>query len=168
MRGEGKYDGVFGLWYGKGPGVDRSGDIFRHANMAGTSPHGGVLALAGDDHSGESSTVVHASDVALMDAMIPVLSPAGVQEMIDFGLLGYAMSRHAGVWVGLKCVHDTVESSAVVDAGLDRVNPVFPKEPAPPPPVVCRSAPVMTACRRRSACTCTSFPRSRPSRAPTV
>jgi len=132
MRGEGNYDGVFGLWYGKGPGVDRSGDVFRHANMAGTSPHGGVLALAGDDHSGESSTVVHASDVALMDAMIPVLSPAGVQEMIDFGLLGYAMSRHAGVWVGLKCVHDTVESSAVVEAGLDRVNPVFPKEPVPP------------------------------------
>ena len=133
MRGEGKYDGVFGLWYGKGPGVDRSGDIFRHANMAGTSPHGGVLALAGDDHSGESSTVVHASDIALMDAMIPVLSPAGVQEMIDFGLLGYAMSRHAGVWVGLKCVHDTVESSAVVDAGLERVNPIYPSEPAPPP-----------------------------------
>ncbi|MFM8748413.1 MAG: indolepyruvate ferredoxin oxidoreductase family protein [Aestuariivirga sp.] len=133
MRGEGKFDGVFGLWYGKGPGVDRSGDVFRHANMAGTSPHGGVLALAGDDHSGESSTVVHASDVALMDAMIPVLSPAGVQEIIDFGLMGYALSRHAGVWVGLKCVHDTVESSAVVDASLDRNVPVVPAEPAPPP-----------------------------------
>ena len=133
MRGEGKHDGVFGVWYGKGPGVDRTGDVFRHANMAGTSPHGGVLAIAGDDHSGESSTVVHASDVALMDAMIPVLSPAGVQEIIDFGLLGFALSRHAGVWVGLKCVHDTVESSAVVEAGLERVNPVFPQEPAPPP-----------------------------------
>lgn len=132
MRGEGKHDGVFALWYGKGPGVDRTGDVFRHANMAGTSPQGGVLAIAGDDHSGESSTVVHASDVALMDAMIPVLSPAGVQEIIDFGLLGLAMSRHAGVWVGLKCVHDTVESSAVVDAGLDRVSPVFPAEPLPP------------------------------------
>jgi indolepyruvate ferredoxin oxidoreductase len=133
MRGEGKHDGVFALWYGKGPGVDRTGDVFRHANMAGTSPHGGVLAIAGDDHSGESSTVVHASDVALMDAMIPVLSPAGVQEIIDFGLLGIALSRHAGVWVGLKCVHDTVESSAVVEAGLDRVSPVFPTEPTPPP-----------------------------------
>ena len=76
MRGEGKYDGVFAVWYGKGPGVDRTGDVFRHANMAGTSPHGGVLAIAGDDHSGESSTVVHASDVALMDALIPVLAPA--------------------------------------------------------------------------------------------
>jgi indolepyruvate ferredoxin oxidoreductase len=132
MRGEGKHDGVFALWYGKGPGVDRTGDVFRHANMAGTSPHGGVLVVAGDDHSGESSTVVHASDVALMDAMIPVLSPAGVQEIIDFGLMGYALSRHAGVWVGLKCVHDTVESAAVVEAGLARVSPVFPTEPAPP------------------------------------
>jgi indolepyruvate ferredoxin oxidoreductase len=133
MRGEGKHDGVFGVWYGKGPGVDRSGDVFRHANMAGTSPHGGVLAIAGDDHSGESSTVVHASDIAFTDAMMPILSPAGVQEIIDFGLLGFALSRHAGVWVGLKCVHDTVESSAVVEAGLERVNPVIPKEPAPPP-----------------------------------
>ena len=133
MRGEGRHDGVFAVWYGKGPGVDRTGDVFRHANMAGTSPRGGVLAIAGDDHSGESSTVVHASDVALMDALIPVLSPAGVQEIIDYGLLGFAMSRHAGVWVGLKCVHDTVESSAVIEAGLDRVNPVIPAEPPPPP-----------------------------------
>ncbi len=85
---------VFAVWYGKGPGVDRSGDVFRHANMAGTSPHGGVLAMRGDDHSGESSTVVHASDVALSDAMIPVLSPAGVQEIIDYGLIGFAMSRY--------------------------------------------------------------------------
>ncbi|MEY3082944.1 MAG: hypothetical protein RJA94_2929, partial [Pseudomonadota bacterium] len=133
MRGEGRHDGVFAVWYGKGPGVDRTGDVFRHANMAGTSPHGGVLAIAGDDHSGESSTVVHASDIALMDALIPVLAPGGVQEIIDYGLLGFAMSRHAGVWVGLKCVHDTVESSAVVEAGLDRMTPVIPAEPAPPP-----------------------------------
>ncbi len=128
MRGEGKFDGVFGVWYGKGPGVDRSGDVFRHANMAGTSPHGGVVAIAGDDHSGESSTVVHASDVALSDAMMPILSPAGVQEIIDFGLLGFALSRYASVWVGMKCVHDTVESSAVVEAGLDRIQPVIPKD----------------------------------------
>ncbi len=133
MRGEGKHDGVFAIWYGKGPGVDRTGDVFRHANMAGTSPHGGVLAIAGDDHSGESSTVVHASDVALMDAMIPVLAPGGVQEIIDFGLLGFAMSRYAGVWVGLKCVHDTVESSAVVDADVARAIPVTPAEPPLPP-----------------------------------
>ncbi len=133
MRGEGKYDGVFAIWYGKGPGVDRSGDVFRHANMAGTSPHGGVLAIAGDDHSGESSTVVHASDVALTDAMMPVLSPAGVQEIIDFGLMGFALSRYASVWAGLKCVHDTVESAAVVEAGPGRVAPVIPKDHVLPP-----------------------------------
>jgi indolepyruvate ferredoxin oxidoreductase len=126
MRGEGRFDGVFGIWYGKGPGVDRSGDVFRHVNMAGTSPHGGVLAIAGDDHSGESSTVVHASDVALSDAMMPVLSPAGVQEIIDFGLLGFALSRYASLWVGLKCMHDTVESAAVVEAIPGRIVPVIP------------------------------------------
>ena len=133
MRGEGKHDGVFGLWYGKGPGVDRSGDVFRHANMAGTSPHGGVVAIAGDDHSGESSTVVHQSDAAFMDAMFPVLAAGGVQEIIDYGLLGYALSRYAGVWVGLKCVHDTVESAAVVEAGPDRISPVIPKDHGLPP-----------------------------------
>ena len=133
MRGEGKFDGVFGIWYGKGPGVDRSGDVFRHANMAGTSPHGGVLVIAGDDHSGESSTVVHASDVALSDAMIPILSPAGVQEIIDFGLIGYDLSRYAGVWVALKCIHDTVESSAVVEAGPERVSTIIPKDHKLPP-----------------------------------
>jgi indolepyruvate ferredoxin oxidoreductase len=126
MRGEGRFDGVFGIWYGKGPGVDRSGDVLRHANMAGTSKFGGVLAIAGDDHSGESSTVVHASDMALSDAMIPVLSPAGVQEIIDFGLLGIAMSRYAGVWVGLKCMHDTVESAAIVETSPGRIVPVVP------------------------------------------
>jgi len=133
MRGEGKFDGVFSVWYGKGPGVDRSGDVFRHANMAGTSPHGGVLAIAGDDHSGESSTVVHASDVALTDAMIPVLTPAGVQDIIDYGLFGFALSRFASVWVGLKCVHDTVESAAVVEAGPDRGATVAPKDYVFPP-----------------------------------
>ncbi len=133
MRGEGKYDGVFGVWYGKGPGVDRTGDVFRHANMAGTSPNGGVLAIAGDDHSGESSTVVHASDYALSDAMLPVLSPAGVQEIVDFGLIGFALSRYAGLWVGMKCVHDTVESAAVVEAGPDRIAPVIPVDHVLPP-----------------------------------
>src|SRR6201985_1406386 len=87
LRGEGKFDGVFGLWYGKGPGVDRSGDVFRHANMAGTSPRGGVLALMGDDHTAESSTTAHQSEFAFVDAMIPILSPAGVQEVLDYGAL---------------------------------------------------------------------------------
>ena len=96
MRGEGRYHGVFGIWYGKGPGVDRSGDALRHANLAGTSPWGGVLALMGDDHTCKSSTTAHQSEYAFVDAMIPVLSPAGVQEILDFGLIGFALSRYAG------------------------------------------------------------------------
>ena len=94
MRGEGAYDGVFGIWYGKGPGVDRCGDVFRHANAAGTSKHGGVLVLMGDDHGAESSTVPHQSEFALVDAMMPILNPAGVQEILDYGLYGFAMSRY--------------------------------------------------------------------------
>ena len=109
MRGEGAFDGVFGIWYGKGPGVDRSGDVLRHANAAGTSKHGGVLAMAGDDHGAESSTVPHQSEFALLDAMMPILNPAGLQELLDYGLYGYALSRFSGCWVGIKCVHDTVE-----------------------------------------------------------
>ena len=126
LRGEGKFDGVFGLWYGKGPGIDRSGDVMRHANMAGTSPLGGVLMAMGDDHTGESSTTLHQSDFALIDAMMPILSPAGVQEILDYGLLGIAMSRFAGVWVGLKCTKDTIEVTSVVDARNDRINISLP------------------------------------------
>ncbi|OOY22262.1 indolepyruvate ferredoxin oxidoreductase [Thioclava sp. DLFJ5-1] len=126
LRGEGKYDGVFGLWYGKGPGVDRSGDVMRHANMAGTSKYGGVLMAMGDDHTGESSTVLHQSDWAMVDAYMPVLSPAGVQEILDFGLYGYALSRFAGVWVGLKTMKDTVEATAVVDGDPFRQDFVIP------------------------------------------
>ncbi len=131
LRGEGKYDGVFGLWYGKGPGVDRSGDVFRHANMAGTSPHGGVLVAMGDDHTGESSTTCHQSDWAMMDAYIPVLSPAGVQEILDYGLYGIAMSRFAGVWAGLKLMKDTVEVTSIVDGRPDRMRFVTPDFPMP-------------------------------------
>ncbi|MFH1557850.1 MAG: indolepyruvate ferredoxin oxidoreductase family protein [Pseudomonadota bacterium] len=121
LRGEGKYDGVFGLWYGKGPGVDRSGDVFRHANNAGTSRHGGVLALMGDDHTCESSTTAHQSEFHFVDVMIPVLNPAGVQEILDYGLYGWALSRFAGTWVGLKAVKDTIESTGIVDGRVDRV-----------------------------------------------
>ena len=128
MRGEGKFDGVFAIWYGKGPGVDRSGDVFRHANLAGTSGNGGVLVLMGDDHTAESSTTAHQSEFHLLDVMIPILHPAGVQELIDFGLYGWALSRYAGVWVGLKCVKDNIESTAVVDAALERVAPVTPQD----------------------------------------
>ena len=127
LRGEGKYDGVFGLWYGKGPGVDRSGDAMRHANMAGTSKHGGVLMAMGDDHTGESSTVLHQSEWALVDAYMPIVSPAGVQEVIDYGLYGIALSRFAGVWVGLKTMKDTIEATSVVDGSLDRVQIVEPE-----------------------------------------
>ena len=109
LRGEGKYDGVFGMWYGKGPGVDRSGDVLRHANSAGTSQHGGVIALMGDDHTAESSTTAHQSEFHFLDVMIPILNPAGVQEIIDYGIYGWAMSRFTGAWVGLKCMHETVE-----------------------------------------------------------
>jgi len=131
LRGEGKYDGVFGLWYGKGPGVDRSGDAMRHANMAGTSPKGGVLMAMGDDHTGESSTVCHQSDWALIDAYMPVLSPAGVQEILDYGLYGYALSRFAGVWAGLKVMKDTIEVTSVVDGRSDRMQFVTPEFPMP-------------------------------------
>ncbi|MEW6449487.1 MAG: indolepyruvate ferredoxin oxidoreductase family protein [Pseudomonadota bacterium] len=126
LRGEGKFDGVFGIWYGKGPGVDRSGDAFRHANFAGTSKFGGVLALMGDDHTAESSTTAHQSDFNFVDVMIPILNPAGVQEIIDYGLYGWAMSRYTGTWVGLKCMHEIVESTAVVDGALERLNIVIP------------------------------------------
>lgn len=127
LRGEGKFDGVFGLWYGKGPGVDRTGDAMRHANMAGTSKFGGVLMAMGDDHTGESSTVLHQSEWALVDAYMPVVSPAGVQEVIDYGLYGIALSRFAGVWVGLKTMKDTIEATSVVDGSLDRVQIVEPE-----------------------------------------
>jgi indolepyruvate ferredoxin oxidoreductase len=126
LRGEGKFDGVFGLWYGKGPGVDRSGDVMRHANMAGSSRHGGVLMAMGDDHTGESSTVLHQSEWAMVDAYMPVVSPAGVQEILDYGVYGYALSRFSGLWVGLKTMKDTVEATAVVDGRPDRMSLVLP------------------------------------------
>jgi indolepyruvate ferredoxin oxidoreductase len=133
IRGDGKYDGVFGLWYGKGPGVDRSGDVFRHANMAGSSKHGGVLALMGDDHTAESSTVAHQSEFHFVDVMIPILNPAGVQEILDYGLYGYAMSRFCGTWVAFKCVKDNIESTSSVDGSLDRVKIVMPDDFVMPP-----------------------------------
>ena len=132
LRGEGKYDGVFGLWYGKGPGVDRSGDAIKHANMAGTSPLGGVLMAMGDDHTGESSTVLHQSEWALMDAYMPVVSPAGVQEIIDFGIYGIALSRFASLWVGLKTMKDTVEATSVVDGNPHRMSLTVPDFDMPP------------------------------------
>ncbi len=123
-----RYDGVFGIWYGKGPGVDRSGDVFRHANFAGTSPHGGVLAVAGDDPACKSSTVPSQSEHALMDAHIPILNPVDVQDVLDFGLYGWAMSRYSGCWVGMKCIADNVDSSASVVVDPDRVKIGMPED----------------------------------------
>jgi indolepyruvate ferredoxin oxidoreductase len=132
LFGEGKYDGVFGIWYGKGPGVDRTGDVFRHANFAGSSKHGGVLALMGDDHTAESSTTAHQTEFNFVDVQIPILNPAGVQEILDYGLYGWAMSRYCGTWAALKCVHETVESTAVIDGSLDRVKIEIPTDFAMP------------------------------------
>ena len=126
-------DGVYAMWYGKGPGVDRCGDVFKHANFAGSSKHGGVLALAGDDHAAKSSTLPHQSDHQFAAAMMPVLYPSSVQEILDLGLHGWAMSRYAGLWIGFKCVADTVESSASVSIDPERVNIVVPTDfPTPP------------------------------------
>ncbi|HEX4780481.1 MAG TPA: indolepyruvate ferredoxin oxidoreductase family protein [Usitatibacter sp.] len=117
-----KYDGVYAMWYGKGPGVDRSGDVFKHANAAGTSKHGGVLLLAGDDHACKSSTLPHQSEHAFDAAMIPVLYPTGVQEIIELGMHGFAMSRYSGCYVAFKLISETVDSSASI-----YVNPESPK-----------------------------------------
>ncbi|RYE74248.1 MAG: indolepyruvate ferredoxin oxidoreductase family protein, partial [Hyphomicrobiales bacterium] len=133
LSGEGKYDGVFALWYGKGPGVDRTGDVFRHGNMAGTSRHGGVLCLLGDDHTAESSTNAHQNEFVLVDRMMPILNPAGVQEIMDYSLHGFALSRFASVWVGLKCVKDNIESTASVDGSIDRVSIALPDDFVMPP-----------------------------------
>ncbi|MGH8384265.1 MAG: indolepyruvate ferredoxin oxidoreductase family protein [Pseudomonas sp.] len=126
-----QYDGVFGIWYGKGPGVDRCGDVLRHANAAGTSEFGGVLAIAGDDHGAKSSSLPHQTEHIFKAVMMPVLAPSGVQEYLDFGIHGFALSRFSGCWVALKAVADTVESGAVVDVSHDRVKTVLPDFPIP-------------------------------------
>lgn len=120
-------EGVFAMWYGKGPGLDRSMDVFKHANNAGTSKHGGVLLIAGDDHAAKSSTVAYQSEHDLQAAGIPVLYPANIQEYIDFGLHGWAMSRFSGLWISLKCVTDVVESSASVVVDPDRITTLIPE-----------------------------------------
>ena len=128
-----QYDGVFGMWYGKGPGVDRCGDVFKHANMAGTARHGGVLVLAGDDHAAKSSTTAHQSEHILKACGIPVLYPSSVQEYLDYGLHGWAMSRYTGLWVAMKCVTDIVESGASVELDPERVQIVLPEDFDLPP-----------------------------------
>ena len=114
-----KYDGVFGLWYGKGPGVDRSGDVLKHASYQGTSAHGGAIALCGDDHGARSSTLAHQSDIALIHFGMPVFNPATVEELLTFGLSAWAASRYSGCWIGMKALTDTVEGGASVPADME-------------------------------------------------
>jgi indolepyruvate ferredoxin oxidoreductase len=123
-----KFDGVFGIWYGKAPGVDRTGDVFKHANMAGTDPKGGVLALCGDDPNSKSSTLASQSEFALIDAEMPVLAPASIQDVLDYGLIGLELSRYSGLWASLICLADTMDSAAVIDVGLGRHAVVRPTD----------------------------------------
>jgi indolepyruvate ferredoxin oxidoreductase len=132
LFGDSRYDGVFSMWYGKGPGVDRSGDVLRHGNLAGTAKHGGVLLLAGDDHTCKSSTTAHQSEYAFMDAGIPVLNPAGVQEFLDMGLYGWAMSRYSGCWIAFKVVAETVDSTASCYVDPHRIDIRIPDDFAMP------------------------------------
>ena len=128
-----QYDGVFGIWYGKGPGVDRTSDVFKHANMAGTSKHGGVIAIAGDDHVSKSSTAAHQSDHIFKACGLPVFFPSDVQGILDMGLHAFALSRFAGVWSGMKTIQEVVESSSSVVVDAERLNIVMPEDFAMPP-----------------------------------
>ncbi|MEN3348640.1 MAG: indolepyruvate ferredoxin oxidoreductase, partial [Bradyrhizobium sp.] len=128
-----KVDGVFGIWYGKGPGVDRSLDALKHANSAGTSPNGGVIALAGDDHGCQSSTLAHQSEQVFASALMPVVNPATLQDYLDLGILGFALSRFSGCWVGFKAISETVESSASIVSDPDRVKIILPDDFEMPP-----------------------------------
>ncbi len=123
-----RYDGVFGIWYGKGPGVDRSGDVLRHANQAGSSKYGGVLALAGDDHGAKSSTMAAQTDFMFVTVSMPILAPASLQDYLDLGIHGFAMSRFSGLWSGFKAVTDTIETAGIIDVSPDRVKVVLPTD----------------------------------------
>ena len=121
-------DGVFGIWYGKGPGVDRSVDVLKHANSAGTSKNGGVLAFAGDDHGCQSSTLAHQSEQIYAAALMPIINPANVQDYLDLGLMGFALSRYSGCWVGFKTIAETVESGASIHTDPSRINIITPTD----------------------------------------
>ncbi|HKF62551.1 MAG TPA: indolepyruvate ferredoxin oxidoreductase family protein [Dongiaceae bacterium] len=133
LFGDSNYDGVFSMWYAKGPGVDRSGDVLRHGNLAGTAKYGGVLLLAGDDHTCKSSTTAHQTEYAFMDAGIPVLNPSGVQEFLDLGIYGWALSRYSGCWVAFKVVAETVDSTASCYVDPHRVEVKIPEDFVLPP-----------------------------------
>ncbi|MGI9316039.1 MAG: indolepyruvate ferredoxin oxidoreductase family protein [bacterium] len=123
-----KYDGVFAMWYGKGPGVDRSMDVIKHANAFGTTASGGVLVVAGDDHACKSSTVPHQSDHNFISAAVPVLNPANVQDVLDYGLYGWALSRYSGCWVGLKAITENMDSAISADLSPDRIQVCVPAD----------------------------------------
>ncbi|MBX3653861.1 MAG: indolepyruvate ferredoxin oxidoreductase family protein [Ramlibacter sp.] len=131
--GTNRFDGVFGIWYGKGPGVDRCSDVFKHANMAGTTPYGGVIAVAGDDHVSKSSTAAHQSDHIFKACGLPVFFPATVQEILDLGIHAFAMSRFSGVWAGMKTIQEIVESSATAMIDPERVDIKIPTDFQMPP-----------------------------------
>ena len=131
-QGSNKFDGVFGIWYGKGPGVDRCSDVFKHANMAGTTPWGGVIAVAGDDHVAKSSTAAHQSDHIFKACGLPVFFPSTVQDILDLGIHAIAMSRFSGVWAGMKTIQEIVESSATAEIDPGRVQIVIPEFDMPP------------------------------------
>ena len=128
-----KYDGVFGMWYGKGPGVDRSMDVIKHANAFGTSRYGGVLAVAGDDHACKSSTLPHQSEHMFMGASVPVLAPSNVQEVLDLGVYGWELSRYSGCWVALKAITENMDSAISADIDPNRINIVIPEDFELPP-----------------------------------
>ena len=128
-----RYDGVYGLWYGKGPGVDRSGDVLKHASYQGTAKHGGAIALCGDDHGARSSTLAHQSDIALIHFGMPVFNPATVEELLTFGLSAWQASRYSGCWIGMKALTDTVEGGASVAADMDRLSFATPTDFDMPP-----------------------------------
>jgi indolepyruvate ferredoxin oxidoreductase len=127
-----KYDGVFGLWYGKGPGVDRSGDAFKHGNYAGTSRYGGVIVAAGDDHTCKSSSLPQQSEYNFIDAAMPILNPSDIQEVVNLGLYGYAMSRFSGCWVGFKVIQETADATQTILHDQDELKIVLPDFDMPP------------------------------------
>ena len=125
LMSKGINDGVFSIWYGKGPGVDRSGDAFKHGNSAGTSKYGGVLVLLGDDHTAKSSTIAHQSEFAMLDAQIPILNPSNLEDLFNYGIFAWALSRYSGLWVSMKCITSNMDSSASVNINLNNLDLSF-------------------------------------------
>ena len=115
LMSKGTNDGVFSIWYGKGPGVDRSGDAFKHGNSAGTAKNGGVLVLLGDDHASKSSTIAHQSEFAMLDALIPILNPSNLEDLFNYGIFAWALSRYSGLWVSMKCITSNMDSSSSIN-----------------------------------------------------